>query len=161
EAAAVQLREGDRTFDQLVADQGTTTSDVLIGEFTRENMPDPALADAAFSVSTEGGTTEVVDGAFGPVVLLEANTTSETTRTFEEVEADIREQLALSAASQEVLNAHDRFEEIRANGATLEEAARELNLEVATVTADASGNDQQSDRIATLPASDTLLADVF
>jgi len=52
EAAAEQLRDSSRTFDQLVADQGKTASDVLLGDFSRENMPDPALADAAFAVST-------------------------------------------------------------------------------------------------------------
>lgn len=161
EAAAEQLRDNSRTFDQLVSDQGKTASDVLLGDFSRENMPDPALAEAAFAVSTEGGTTNVIDGAFGPVILRVTNITSETTRSFEEVEGEIREQMALSAASQDVMNAHDRFEEIRATGATLEEAAQELNVDVATVTVDASGTDQQGDRISTLPAAETLLTDVF
>src|SRR3546814_19364412 len=77
------------------------------------------------------------------------------------MQQDIRQQLALSAASQEVLNAHDRFEDIRASGATLEEAASELHLKAQTVTADASGNDQDGDKITSLPEDTTLIADVF
>ncbi|MCJ8521276.1 peptidyl-prolyl cis-trans isomerase D [Pseudorhizobium tarimense] len=161
EAAATQLREGSTTFDQLVADQGKTASDVLLGEFTKENIPDPTLADAAFAVSSEGGTTDVIDGAFGPVILRVTNVTSETTRSFEEVESEIRQQLALQVGSQQVLDAHDRFEEIRAGGATLEEAARELNLKAVTVTADASGTTPQDEKIENLPTADTLLTDVF
>lgn len=161
EAAAAQLNEGNRTFNQLVADQGKTASDVLLGQLSKENMPDPALADAAFSVTTEGGTTGVVDGAFGPVILRVTNITSETTKSFEEVEGEIRQQLALSAGSQQVMEAHDRFEDIRASGATLEEAAKELNLQVATVTTDASGNDEQGNKIESLPPADTLLTEVF
>ncbi|MCF6368574.1 peptidylprolyl isomerase [Rhizobium halophilum] len=161
EAAATQLEEGSATFDQLVTDQGKTATDVLLGDFTRETMPDPALAEAAFSVSSEGGTTGVIDGAFGPVILRITNITSETTKSFEEVESEIRQQLALSAASQQLMDVHDRFEDIRAGGATLQEAAGELNLQVMTVTADASGNDQQGDKIDNLPPADTLLTDVF
>jgi len=89
------------------------------------------------------------------------NITPETTKAFDEVKEDVRRQVALSAASQEVMNAHDRFEDVRATGATLEEAAKELNLNVATVTIDASGNDQQGDKLDTLPAAETFLADVF
>src|SRR3546814_11186739 len=77
------------------------------------------------------------------------------------MQQDIRQQLALSAASQEVLNAHDRFEDIRASGATLEEAASELHLKAQTVTADASGNDQDGDKITRLPEDTKLIADAF
>ncbi len=161
EAAAAQLAEGTTTFDRLIADQGKMASDVLLGEFSKDNMPDPALAEAAFSVSTEGGTTGVVDGAFGAVILRVTNITSETTKTFEEVEGEIRQQLALSEASQQLMDAHDRFEDVRATGATLEEAAKELNLPTATVTADSSGNDQQGNKIESLPPAETLLTDVF
>ncbi|HEX5932558.1 MAG TPA: SurA N-terminal domain-containing protein [Pseudorhizobium sp.] len=161
EAAAAQLKEGSTTFDQLVADQGKTASDVLLGDFTKENMPDPALADAAFAISTEGGTTAAVDGAFGPVILRVTNITAETTKSFEEVEVEIRQQLAVSAASQQVMDTHDRFEDIRAGGATLEEAAKELNLKSATVTSDASGNNQQGERIDGLPPAETLVSEIF
>jgi hypothetical protein len=161
EAAAAQLADGSATFDQLVTDQGKTTADVLLGDFTKEKMPDQKLAEAAFAVTSEGGTTPVVDGAFGPVILRVTNITPESTRNFEEVKGEIRQRLALSVASQEVMNVHDRFEDIRASGATLEEAAKEVNLKLATVTTDASGNNQQGDKIADLPAADTLLADAF
>src|SRR3546814_1646897 len=51
EAAVAQLKDGTTTFDQLVADQGKKPADVLLGDFTRENMPDASLADAAFAVT--------------------------------------------------------------------------------------------------------------
>ena len=161
EAAVEQLKAGTTTFDQLVTDQGKKPSDVLLGTFTRENMPIASLADAAFAVTSEGGTTPVVEGAFGPVVMRVTNITTETTKSFDEVKQDIRQQLALSAASQEVLNAHDRFEDIRASGATLDEAASEVKLKAQTVTSDASGNDQDGDKITGLPEDTTLIADVF
>ena len=161
EAAATQLKDGTATFDQLVTDQGKTASDVLLGDFTRENLPDPAFADAAFKVAANGGTTPVVDGAFGPVILRVTNIRPETVRSFDEVKEDIRQRLAVSAASQEVLSVHDRFEDMRSGGTTLEDTAKALNLKAVTVTADASGNNEQEQRITDLPASNQLLGEVF
>jgi len=161
EAAATQLKDGTATFDQLVTDQGKTASDVLLGDFTRENMPDPAFADAAFKVAASGGTTPVIDGTFGPVILRVTNIRPETVRSFDEVKEEIRQRLAVSAASQEVLSVHDRFEDMRSGGTSLEDTAKELNLKAVTVTADASGNNEQEQRITDLPASNQLLGEVF
>ncbi|OHV81455.1 peptidylprolyl isomerase [Rhizobium sp. LCM 4573] len=161
DAAATQLKDGTATFDQLVADQGKTAADVMLGEFSKEKMPDQSIADAAFAVNTEGGTTPAVQGAFGPVILRVTNIRPETTRSFDEVKEEVRQQLAIAAASQEVANAHDRFEELRAGGSTLEEAAKELNLKAATVTADASGNGDQGEKVEGLPAVPNFLQDVF
>jgi peptidyl-prolyl cis-trans isomerase D len=161
DAAATQLRDGTTTFDQIITDQDKTPTDVRLGDFTRENMPDPAWTEPAFRVSTDGGTTPVIQGTFGPVILRVSNIRPETTRSFDEVKEELRQQMAVAAASREITDAHDRFEDARGGGATLEEAAAQLNLQVATVTADASGQDQQEQPIANLPASSNLLGEVF
>jgi peptidyl-prolyl cis-trans isomerase D len=46
DAAVAELSSGT-TFDQLVSDQGKTAGDVLLGDFSRDKLPDAALADAA------------------------------------------------------------------------------------------------------------------
>ncbi len=161
EAAATQLKEGNVTFDQLVKDQGKSPEDVLLGAFTRETMPDPTFVDPAFKVAAAGGTTSVVDGTFGPVILRVTNIQPETTRSFEDVKEELRKQMSLASASQEVQAAHDRFEDLRSSGTPLEDAAKEMNLKAVTVTSDASGRDQQEQRIADLPAATNLVAEVF
>lgn len=161
QAAATQLKDGTATFDQIIKDQGKTATDVLLGDFTRENVPDPAFADPAFKVAASGGTTPVIDGTFGPVILRVTNIRPETTRSFDEVKEDIRKRLAVSSASQEVLSVHDRFEDMRSGGTPLEDTAKALNLKAVTVTADASGRDEKEQRITELPASAALLGDVF
>lgn len=161
EAAATQLKDGTATFDQLIADQGKNSADVLLGDFTRDNLPDAAFADPVFKVASAGGTTPVVQGTFGPVILRVTNIRPETTRSFDEVKEEIRKQLSVSTASQEVLSVHDRFEDMRSGGTSLEETAKALSLKVVTVTADASGRNEQEQRIADLPASTQLLGEVF
>ena len=161
EAAATQLRAGTTTFDQVMADQGKTAADVRLGDFTRDAVPDEAIAEAAFKLGANGGITPAVQGTFGPVILRVSNVRPETTRAFDEVKGELRQQMAVAAASQELNTAHDRFEELRSNGTTLEDAAKDLNLKLVTVTANASGLDPQDKRIADLPSGTTLLTDVF
>lgn len=162
EAAALELRKGDVTFDRLVSDQGKTATDVLLGDFTRETLPDPAVAEAAFAVTKDGGTTPVVEGAFGPVIIRVSNIRPESTRPFEEAKEEIRKQLAESAAAQEVQSIHDRYEDLRGNGATLEDAASQLNLKAVKIAAiDASGKDANGEDVKTLPAGPALVQEVF
>lgn len=161
EAALAELKSGT-SFDQLVADQGKTASDVLLGEFSRDKLPDPVLADAAFAVTAEGATTDVVDGALGPVILRVTNIKEGRTRTLDEVREEIREALAEAAAMEDIATVHDQFEDLRAGGSTLEEAATQLNLKPVVVKAsDRNGKDENEADVPNLPERDALLTEVF
>lgn len=161
DAAAAKLAAG-ATFDALVTEQGKTSADVLLGNFTRERVPDAKLGDAAFAVTADGGVTPVVDGAFGPVVLRVTNIRPATTRSFDEVKEELRQEVALANAGNEITAIHDKFEDARISGATLQDAATESNLKAISIPAvDARGNDAQGERIADLPQPQELLAEVF
>lgn len=160
EAAAEELAQGT-SFDQLVTDQGRTPTDVLLGDFTRASVPDPALAEAAFAVEKDGGTTPVVDGAFGPVILRITNIKQDSSRTFDEVKEEIRADLAQAAASEDILNVHDRFEDLRGSGATLAEVAKEMNLKLVDVPLIDSRGLDTSEKAVELPESAELLRQVF
>ncbi len=161
EAAEAELKSGT-SFDQLVADQGKTASDVLLGDFSRDKLPDPALADAAFAVTKEGATTPVVDGALGPVILRITNIKESRTRSLDEVRDEIREALADAAAVEDIATVHDRFEDLRAGGMPLDEAATELKLKAVTVKAiDRTGKDDNGNEVAGLPERQALLDEVF
>lgn len=161
EAALQELQNGT-SFDQLVADQGKTAGDVLLGDFTRDRLPDPALAEAAFAVTTEGGTTPVIEGALGPVILRITNIKEGRTQPLEEVKEQIREALAESAAIADLTAVHDQFEDLRAGGSTLKEAADQLKLTTSTVTdIDRRGLDNRETEVAGIPERDKLLTEVF
>jgi peptidyl-prolyl cis-trans isomerase D len=161
DAAAGKLASGT-TFDGLVAEQGKTAGDVLLGDFTRDRMPDPKLAEAAFSMAADGGTTPVVEGAFGPVILRVTNIRPASTRSFDEVKEELRQEVALNNAGNEITAIHDKFEDARISGATLQDAATESNLKAVAIPAiDARGNDADGDKIAGLPQEQELLTEVF
>ncbi|MCJ8051801.1 SurA N-terminal domain-containing protein [Shinella curvata] len=161
DAAAAKLASGT-TFDALVAEEGKTAADVLLGDFTQANMPDQKLAEPAFAVAADGGTTPVIDGTFGPIILRVTNIRPETTKTYDEVKEELRGELALSEAADGILAVHDRIEDSRAEGLSLAEAAAKNNLKAVTVdAADAQGNDQKGEEISALPEETALLGEVF
>lgn len=161
EAAAAELA-GGKSFDDLIVEQGRTASDVRIGSFAKNSVPDQSLADAAFAVAEAGGTTPVVDGQFGPVILRVAQIAPESSRSFEEVEPEIREQLALAEAAQVLLDVHDAYEDARASGMTLEEAAAQQKLTPVTLDAvDRSGRTPDDTVVRDIPESQALLREAF
>src|SRR5690606_30400880 len=79
-----------------------------------------------------------------------------------DVEAEIREQLAVADAARQIHDTYDAYEDARASGATLREAAESLGLAVRTVDAVSStGTDQDGNLISDLPFSSQLLSASF
>lgn len=75
---------------------------------------------------------------------------------------EIREALAEAAAIEDIATVHDQFEDLRAGGSTLEEAATELKLKPITVKAsDSNGKDEKEVDVPNLPERAALLAEVF
>ncbi|MGV3553258.1 SurA N-terminal domain-containing protein [Rhizobium sp.] len=161
DAAAAKLASGT-TFDALVTEQGKTATDVLLGDFRKDTMPSPAMAEAAFAVTTDGGTTPVTEGIVGPVILRVTNIKPEVVRTLDDVREDIRKELALVLANDEIQNVYKGFEDVRASGASLAETAKQQKLTAVTVDAiDAEGKDMKDQEVAGLPNGQKLVNEVF
>lgn len=159
--AAEQALKTGTSFDQLVSDQGKKPSDVMLGTFTKDKVPDQSIADAAFAIAKDGGTSPVVEGAFGPVILRVTNIKDESGKNFDEVKDDLRKQIALQKAAAEVGNAHDQFEDLRDSGMSLADAAQKLKLPVATIDVDASGLNPQGEPIKDVPDAQELFSAAF
>jgi peptidyl-prolyl cis-trans isomerase D len=161
DAAAAKLAAGT-TFDQLVTDQGKTATDVLLGDFQQKTMPTKAMGDAAFAVKTDGGTTPVTDGLIGPVIMRITNIKPETLKSLDEVKAEIRKELALVLANDEIENVYKSFEDTRASGSSLAEAAKQQKLKAVTIDAiDAEGKDMRDAEVKDIPGGQKLLNEVF
>ncbi len=161
DAAAAKLAAGT-SFDDLIKAEGKSAGDVLLGDFTKESMPDPRVADAAFAVTSDGGVTPVVEGAFGPVILRVTNIRPETDRSYDEVKDELRKEIALDAARDQLIGLHAKIEDERAAGVPVKEVAEQVNLKLVTVDAiDATGKDQNGDDVTGLPEQRELLPEVF
>ncbi|WEZ83499.1 SurA N-terminal domain-containing protein [Rhizobium sp. 32-5/1] len=161
DAAATKLAAGT-TFDALITEEGKTAGDVLLGDFTKDRVPDAKLADAAFAVTTDGGVSPVVDGTFGPVILRVTNIKPATVRSFDDAKEDLRKELALSNAANDIMAIHDKFEDARITGLSMKEAADQSNLKLVVLEAvDAGGKDKNGEDIAGIPEAQSLLGEAF
>ncbi|MDO9415433.1 peptidylprolyl isomerase [Pararhizobium sp.] len=162
DAAAAKLLAGTSTFDALVTEEGKTASDVLLGDFAIDAMPDQTIAKAAFAVAADGQTTPVIQGAFGPVILRITNIKPAAVKTFDEVKEELRKEISLVQASDEIMGIHDRFEDARISGLSLQEAADQSKLKAVTINAiDATGKDPQGEAVDGIPESAALVAEAF
>ncbi|MCG2991101.1 peptidylprolyl isomerase, partial [Escherichia coli] len=88
-----------------------------LGTFQRNALPDQTIADAIFKLQA-GNVSDVITGAFGPVIVRATAAAPQVIKPLSEVEKDIRETIALSLAASSVMSVHDAYENARADGAT-------------------------------------------
>jgi peptidyl-prolyl cis-trans isomerase D len=159
--AALDSLKGGATFEKIVAAEGKTQADTLLGTLSKEKIADKAVAEAAFKLA-ENEVSPVVQGAFGPVLLRVTEIKPEVVRPLAEVAPEIRKDLALSEANRVLLDVHDSYEDSRAAGESLREAAAKLKLDVVTVEAiDRAGRLPDGSVHADLPQSRELLEAAF
>ena len=160
DAASARLADGGATFDDLIVELGANADAITVRDATLMTYPDPTVAEAAFALP-DGGTSEVQDGRFGSVILRARNVRPAATRPFDEVADELRAQIAAREAGDLVFDVSDGYEDARAGGATLEEAATSQNLPVATLgPVDAQGLGPDGTPVE-LPAGIDLLGAAF
>jgi peptidyl-prolyl cis-trans isomerase D len=160
DAALASLKSGG-TFEKAVEEQGKTLADVQIGTVAKDGVPDNAVAEIAFSLQLNQPS-EVIQGTFGPVLLRVTAINPEVVKAYEEAAPEIRKDLALAEAHRIVLDVHDAFEDGRAGGDTLAEAAAKSKLKVVTIDAIDQGAKLPDDTLVSdLPESAELLRAAF
>jgi peptidyl-prolyl cis-trans isomerase D len=160
EAASERIKGGGMTFAQLAAERGLKEQDLDLGTVPKSTLIDPAVADAAFSLK-EGEVSAPVQGKLGVVIVTVTKIIPEEAKTFADVAPQIRNEIALAQVKKAIQDIHDKIEDARAGGATLEEAAQKLNLPVVTYDAiDRSGHDP-SGKAVDLPRAAQVVNAVF
>lgn len=160
DAALKDLLDG-KPFADVATAAGKTAQDIALGTLARDDIPDPVIAEAAFRLG-EDQFSDVVDGSFGPVIVHVTGIEPEVVRPLLEVEDEIRRQLALEEASRVLLDVHDSYEDARAAGATMAEAAERLKLTVRAIDAiDRNGLRPDGGAVGDLPQSSALLREIF
>lgn len=162
EAQAAKAKiDGGETFDEIATERNVAFNSLTLGTFTREQMIDPAVRDTAFALE-EGAVSAPVTGAFGTVLLRVTKVDGAHVRPFEEVAAEVKQELATSRAANQVTELHDKIEDQRASARPLAEIARELNLPLRTAgPINASLGKPDGAREEALPGGDSTLQAIF
>jgi peptidyl-prolyl cis-trans isomerase D len=160
EAAFNRIKEG-ATFEQIASERNLTPQDTDIGTFSKSEMVDPAVADAAFALQ-EGATSGPVESRFGPVLVRVSKVEPAAVRPFEEVAGEIRAEIANQKARDAIEDVHDAIEDLRASARPLAEIAKEKNLPLMQVPAvSREGRDKAGKPVENLPDRDAVLAAVY
>ncbi len=148
-------------FDELAKEPAIADRVADLGTVTRADIIDPAVANAAFSLE-EGAVSGPVTGRFGTVMLRVVKIEPSTTKSFADVESDLKRDIAAERAKAEVNTIRDKIEEELGGGAQLEEIAQKLNLKLRTIDAvDRSGRTPEGEPVADLPDGADLINSAF
>ncbi len=159
-AARERITKG-ASFADIAEERGLKEIDIDVGMVSKAGVIDPAVADAAFALKS-GEVSAPVKGRFGTVLLQVGKIEPGNQKTFEDVAPQIKREIAESRAKIEIGNLRDKFEDERAAGSTLAEAAKKLGLKSRTIDAvDRSGRGPDEKRIADLPTKPDVVAAAF
>ncbi len=158
---AIDALASGTAFEQVVTDAGKSLADINLGTLAKSDIPDPAIAEAAFSINMNTPS-ELVQGVFGPVLLRVTEIRPGSTKPLSEVEDELRTALALQRATDDIYDTHDRLEDERAAGELLADAAKSVNLTTRTIEAiDRTARDPDGNIISDIPQSQEVIAAAF
>lgn len=162
--AALEAHErimGGAGFDEIARERGLSEDDYSLGWVSLDEIPDTAVGEAAFALEVDT-VSEPVDGRLSTVLLLVTDIREGETIPFEEVRDEIEQALQFERAQEEMLGFYDRVEDLRAGGATLREAADQLNLPLEQIDAiDERGHGPDGRPLEDIPALDQVVRAAF
>ncbi len=124
-----------KTFAALLTETGLAAAE--IGTFSKPEVTDTALADAAFGLV--GDDFVIIDGAVGKRAIHVSLVDLGGQVSFDDAKADIAKTLALAAAKKEIADIQDQIEELRAAFKPLKDIADRFALKLHDVALTADG----------------------
>ena len=159
QAAADRIKNGAQ-FSEIASDRGLKEGDIDLGTIAKSRIVDPAVADAAFGLK-EGEVSAPLQTRFGAVLVKVLQILPETTQSLAEATPQLRKDIALERAKTQVQTLHDKIEDDRAGGSSVEDAAAKLKLPLTTYEVDRSGRDPGGKPIANIPRAADVIKAVF
>lgn len=136
EAARAKLKE-DTDFVKFGEEFGMKEGDVNLGAFAEDKMVDKKLAAAAFKLK-KGEISAIIEG-FSPIVVRVTEIKPGSQKAYDEVKAEVRNEIAKLRATELLHKLYDQVEDSRAGGANLAEIGQKSNIKYEEFTVDANG----------------------
>lgn len=158
--AASDRINGGATFEAVAAERGIKPEDLDLGLLAKSAMVDPAIADVAFTLSSNA-VSEPIPARFGGALVRVTEIVPESVQPFEAVIGEVKKAIAVKAANTAVLETYEEIEDLRAGGSTLDEISQRFKLPLQTVEAvDETGKDPAGAPVE-LPEAQSLLPAAF
>jgi len=158
--AAVEKMKSGTSFEDIAREQGKTEADISLGTVAKSAIPDPAVAEAAFALA-DGTVSGPVKSRFSTVLLKATIVGSSNVKPLEEMRDELTTTVRATKARDQLLDLHDKFEDARAGGASLEEAAGEIGIPVDNIGPVALNGTDKDGKIVPVPGHANSLATAF
>jgi len=158
-AAAQKIKDGT-SFEDIAREQGKTEADISLGTVAKSAIPDPAVAEAAFALA-DGAVSDPVKSRFSTVLLKAKIVGTSGAKSLDEMRDELSTAVRAAKARDQLLDLHDKFEDARASGASLEEAAAEIGIKVANVGPVALNGTDKDGKAVVVPGHSSSLATAF
>jgi len=129
-AAMAQLEVNGTTFEALVTGRDLALSDIDLGDVTVDDLGD--AADAVFAADI-GDVVGPLPTSLGPALFRVNGTLAARTTGFDEVQAELRDELAGERARRVIETQAENIDDLLAGGATLEELADETDMQLGDI----------------------------
>jgi peptidyl-prolyl cis-trans isomerase D len=159
-AAAEAIAKGEGFAAMAARTQKLKPEDLSLGLVTKNDLP-AAIANAAFALEKDK-VSEPVISPFGFHLLRVTDIQAGTTRSFEDVKTELRNQVGLRKAADGMVKLRQQIDDQIAGGATLDEIAKTQNQPIKQADGiDAQGADASGKAIDALPKQPAFLSEAF
>jgi peptidyl-prolyl cis-trans isomerase D len=149
------------SFDDLAKERGLGPTDVDLGEVTKSEIIDKAIAEAAFSLPS-GEISQPVQGGFGVALVKIGKVEPGVVPAYETFAASLKKEIAIERARKQVSDLRDKMEDERGGGASVIEAAQKLGLSAVTIDAvDRSGRQLNGQMATNIPRGLDVVSQAF
>ena len=124
--AIVAAVKGGKAFADAVK-EATGGAPVDLGEVSKDTLRPAEIAEQAFGLPADG-VSDPIKSPFGLHVLHVKAVTPGSTKTFDEMKDQLRQELALAQAGDAMVSVINQLDDSLAGGASIEEAAKQLQL---------------------------------
>jgi len=145
QAAMDRLAGDEGAFAAIVAERGLALSDVDMGDVSREELG--AAGEAVFALAAPG-VVGSLPSPLGPAIFRMNGILAAQETPFEEARDELRAELAMERARRQIAERMAEVQDLLAGGATVEDLARDLGMELGTI----DWRDGDSDGIAAYTA---------
>ena len=160
QAARSRIASGT-SFEDIAKERKLSPADYDLGLVAKSSILDPAIADAAFSLPS-GEVSQPVQGKFGVALVKVGVIQPAIEPDYASVARDLKKEIAVSRARDQVANLRDKMEDERGGGASVVEAAQKLGLTAVTIDAvDRSGKTPSGQPAANIPPGLDVVAQAF
>ncbi len=159
---ALARLKGGLDFKALVAERKLDPKDADLGLVSQRDFGDPNVGAAVFALPSQGFTGPTAT-PFGFVVSeIRKIQPAVFSKSFDQAQAELRQEIAAGKAAPDVRRLHDAIEEQRSAGKTLAEAAKAVGLETRDVEpVDETSRGKSGTPVSDLPGGAELLKAAF